>query len=97
MAFTTPEQFQKLVAQLNEVAKAYSDLPDVNGTKSRTAITEKAKSIVQAMMDPSDMGMHHLVNVSTPQSTPLMRLEPNHQLPDDRTCGYTYIAQVQGA
>lgn len=64
MMFTTPEQFQEFLAQLNEVAKAYSTSLDVNGTKSRVAITEKAKRIVQAMMDPSNMGMHHLVNVS---------------------------------
>ena len=64
MTSTTPDQFQELLAQLNEVAKGYSTSPDVNGMKSRVAIVEKAKGIMQAMMDPSDMGMHHLVNVS---------------------------------
>jgi len=64
MAFTSPTELQDLINQLSNVAKDYDTSSDVNGIKSRVAIAEKAKKLVRAVMDPSDMGMHHLVNVS---------------------------------
>ena len=64
--------------------------------KSRLSIIEKAKSIVQPMVDPSDMEMHHLFNVSLHLIHAADAMESDYQILDDRTCGCTYIAQIQG-
>jgi hypothetical protein len=63
MAFVTPEDLQKLLAQLNDAAKSYNPSPDLAGFKSRVEIMEKAKKITQTMIAPADMGFIHCLNV----------------------------------
>jgi hypothetical protein len=56
-------QLQELVKQLTEAAKAVDHSPGGHGYATRTNVAGIAKDIVRLMMAPSDMSMHHSVNV----------------------------------
>jgi hypothetical protein len=45
MALPTPEEVQALVADLTQVAQAYSTSPDLNGYMSRVQVIAKAKKL----------------------------------------------------
>ena len=60
-------RLQDLVQQLTEAAKACDHSPGANGYATRTNVAGIAKDIVRLMMAPSDMSMHHSVNVGCPR------------------------------
>lgn len=69
MSIPAPEeadQLQDLVEQLTDAAKACDYSPGAKGYMARTHIAGIAKDIVRLMMAPSDMSMHHSVNVLNP-------------------------------
>jgi hypothetical protein len=51
----TSEELQSLLADLNNVAQAYSTAPDLNGYISRVQIIEKAKKLTQSLISPEQM------------------------------------------
>jgi hypothetical protein len=63
MALPSPEELQKLAAELNDAAKAYSASPDLNGYMSRVHVLEKAKEITQSLISPDQMPNYHGRNV----------------------------------
>ena len=63
MAYTSPEALQKLVAELNDAAKAYSASPDLDGYMSRVHVIEKAKEITQNLISTDQMPNYHGRNV----------------------------------
>ena len=56
-------QLQELIQQLTDAAKACDYAPGAKGYSARTNVAGIAKDIVRLMMAPSDMSMHHSVNV----------------------------------
>jgi hypothetical protein len=66
MAHPSREGFQKLVAELNDVAKTYSDSPDLDGYMSRVQILGKAKEITQSLISPDQVPYYHGRNVCGP-------------------------------
>ena len=58
-------QLQELIQQLTDFAKACDYAPGAKGYIARTNVAGIAKDIVRLMMAPSDMSMHHSVNVGT--------------------------------
>ena len=56
-------RLQQLVQQLAEAAKGYDPSPGAAGYISRSNVSQVAKEITRLMMAPSDMSMHHSVNV----------------------------------
>jgi hypothetical protein len=66
MTLPSPEELQKLAAELNDAAKAYSASPDVNGYMSRVHVLEKAKEITQSLISPDQMPDYHGRNVRKP-------------------------------
>jgi hypothetical protein len=69
-------QLQGLIQQLTDAAKACDYSPGAKGYIARTNVAGIAKDIVRLMMAPSDMSMHHSVNVSLLLS---LLLEPNQE------------------
>jgi hypothetical protein len=63
MALPSPESLQKLVAELNEAAKAYSTSPDLSGYMSRVNIIDKATKVTQTLISPDQMPNYHGRNV----------------------------------
>jgi hypothetical protein len=63
MALPSTESLQKLVAELNDVANAYTASSDLNGYMSRVHIIEKAKEITQSLITPDQMPNYHGLNV----------------------------------
>lgn len=55
---------QELVGQLNNASASFNPAPGLEGYKTRVEIITKAKEIVNAMTDPSDMAYTHCTNVS---------------------------------
>ena len=56
-------QLQELIQQLTDAAKACDYSPGANGYIARTQVAGIAKDIARLMLAPSDMSMHHAVNV----------------------------------
>ncbi|KAH0846139.1 hypothetical protein FOPE_12716 [Fonsecaea pedrosoi] len=56
-------QLQELIQQLTVAANACDYAPGSQGYISRTNVAAIAKDIVRLVMAPSDMSMHHSVNV----------------------------------
>lgn len=63
-------QLQDLLQQLTDAAKACDYSPGAKGYIARTHVAGIAKDIVRLMMAPSDMSMHHSVNVLMPFFVP---------------------------
>ncbi len=63
MALPTIEEVQALLADLNNVAQAYSTAPDLDGYMSRVAVIEKAKKLTQALIAPEQIPNYHGLNV----------------------------------
>ena len=57
------QQLQELIEELTQVSKNYDPTPGPAGYISRSNIIGKAKEIAHLMMNPTDMSMHHTVNV----------------------------------
>ena len=55
---------QALVHELNNAVDSYDPQAGLDGFCSRAAIIEKAKKIMQLMMDPGDLSMHHSTNMT---------------------------------
>ena len=58
-------QLHELIQQLTDAAKACDYSPGSKGYVARTNVAGIAKDIARLMMAPSDMAMHHVVNVGT--------------------------------
>lgn len=56
-------QLQELVQKLSEASQQYGSSPEAQSYIARTNVSQIAKDIVRLMMAPSDMSMHHSVNV----------------------------------
>jgi hypothetical protein len=56
-------QLQVLVQKLTEASREYESSPGAGSYIARTNVSQVAKDIVRLMMVPSDMSMHHSVNV----------------------------------
>ena len=69
------DELKQLVEQLTTAAKACDYSPGAKGYIARTNVAGIAKDIARLMMAPSDMSMHHSINVCT-----LRRNEGNHLL-----------------
>lgn len=63
-------QLQTLVGKLHNASKSFNPAPGLDGYKSRIDVITKAKQIISAMTDPSDMAFQHCTNVS-PLTMPL--------------------------
>jgi hypothetical protein len=61
---TEATQLKELIQQLTEAAETCDYSPGARGYIARTNVAGIAKDIVRLMMAPSDMSMHHSVNVS---------------------------------
>jgi hypothetical protein len=97
MAFPSPQSLQKLVSELNDVAKAYSTSPDLNGYMSRAHIIEKAKEITQSLISPDQMPNYHGRNVRLPPT--LYASQPyltSHFSIDGRSDRYPNFHEAQG-
>ena len=57
-------ELEALMSELNGASKSFNPSHDLEGYKSRVEIISKAKEIVNAMTDPSDMAYSHCSNVS---------------------------------
>lgn len=64
MALPSPEELQSLIAELNDVAKAYSTAPDLNGYLPRIQIIDRAKKLSRALITPEQLPNYHGLNVS---------------------------------
>ena len=64
MALPSSKDVDALVGDLAEVAKGYSDSPDLNGHTSRVKIVAKAKELVRALITPEQMAFYHAFMVS---------------------------------
>jgi hypothetical protein len=62
-------QLPTLVGHLNNASKSFNPAPGLEGYESRIEVITKAKQIISAMTDPSDMAFQHCTNVS-PSTTP---------------------------
>ena len=60
---------QTLVNDLDNASKSFDPAPGLDGYKSRIEVISKAKQIISAMTDPSDMAFQHCTNVSTSPPT----------------------------
>ena len=63
MALPTPEEVQTLVAELVNIAQAYSTSPDLNGYMSRVQIIAKAKKLTKSLISPEQLPNYHGLNV----------------------------------
>jgi hypothetical protein len=63
MALPTLEEVQSLVAELANVAQAYSTSPDLNGYMSRVQVIAKAKKLAQSLISPEQLPNYHGLNV----------------------------------
>jgi hypothetical protein len=63
MALPTPEEVQALVADLTQVAQAYSTSPDLSGYMSRVQVVAKAKKLTQSLISPEQLPNYHGLNV----------------------------------
>ncbi len=65
----TPEtdpaiELDTLMGELNLASKSFNPSHGLEGYKSRVEIISKAKEVINAMTDPSDMAYSHCSNVS---------------------------------
>jgi hypothetical protein len=63
MTLPSTDSLQKLVAELNDAANAYTASSDHDGYMSRVHIIEKAKEIAQSLITPDQMPNYHGLNV----------------------------------
>jgi hypothetical protein len=97
MALPSPQSLQKLVAELNDVAKVYSTSPDLNGYMSRVHIIEKAKEITQSLISPDQMPNYHGRNVRVPTTRDASPIYLTGHFPiDGRSDRYPNIHEAQG-
>ena len=73
MALPTPEEVQALVADLTQVAQAYSTSPDLNGYMSRVQVVAKAKKLTQSLISPEQLPNYHGLNVRSIPSISAIR------------------------
>ena len=57
-------ELETLMNDLNGASKSFNPSHDLEGYKSRVKIISKAKELINAMTDPSDMAYSHCSNVS---------------------------------
>ncbi|KAK3322662.1 S-adenosyl-L-methionine-dependent methyltransferase [Apodospora peruviana] len=63
-ALPAKQEIEALVSALNDVAKGYSDTPDLSGYVSRVQIIGKAKELVRAMITPDQTPNYHGLNMA---------------------------------
>jgi len=63
MALPTPEEVQSLIAEIANVAQAYSASLDLNGYISRVQVIAKAKKLAQSLISPEQLPNYHGLNV----------------------------------
>ena len=73
MASPSKAKLQELLADLNSAANSYNSSDDLDGTKSRATIREKAKKLTRAMTTPDEMSWYQCLNVGhLPQTSPCL-------------------------
>jgi hypothetical protein len=70
MALPTSEEVQSLVAELTNVAQAYSTSPDLNGYMSRVQVIAKANKLTQSLISPEQLPNYHGLKVRSILSNP---------------------------
>ncbi|KIX95069.1 uncharacterized protein Z520_09379 [Fonsecaea multimorphosa CBS 102226] len=90
-------QLQELIQQLTEAAKACDYAPGSKGYIARTNVAGIAKDIVRLVMAPSDMSMHHSVNMLEIVSIrTLMGLGVFEKIPVDGSISLAELSKVTG-
>ncbi|KIW70707.1 hypothetical protein PV04_02951 [Phialophora macrospora] len=90
-------QLQGLIEQLTDAARACDYSPGAKGYIARTNVAGIAKDIVRLMMAPSDMSMHHSVNMLEIVSIrTLMSLGVFEKIPLDGSISLAELSQVTG-
>ncbi|OQU97333.1 hypothetical protein CLAIMM_03279 [Cladophialophora immunda] len=90
-------QLQELIQQLTEAAKACDYSPGSKGYISRTNVAAIAKDIVRLVMAPSDMSMHHSVNMlEIVCIRTLMGLGVFEKIPVDGSISLAELSRVTG-
>lgn len=65
MATATPAELQQLIANLSEAANKYDGTPNALDAENRANIREHARKVFLAMMSPDEMGLYHLLDVTS--------------------------------
>ncbi len=87
MGLPTPEELQSLLAELTNVAQAYTTSPDLDGYMSRVQVIATAKRLTQSLISPDQLPNYHGLNVRTIISN--VEYLTNQALSlDGRTSGY---------
>ncbi|OCT50406.1 putative O-methyltransferase [Cladophialophora carrionii] len=90
-------QLQGLIQQLSDAAKACDYSPGAKGYVARTNVAGIAKDIVRLMMAPSDMSMHHSVNMLEIVSIrTLMGLGVFEKIPVDGSISLAELSKATG-
>jgi hypothetical protein len=95
MALPTPEEVQSLVAELANVAQAYSTSPDLNGYMSRVQVIAKAKKLTQSLISPEQLPNYHGLNVRSILRHHCQFLTDQILALDGRRSRYSHIHETQ--